>query len=115
TENSLEGYKVALGNFIKSATATKLADTAYSLSATRDLFNKRSFTLATDSESAHNQLLSDTTPAIKSNNLKAIPNHLAFLFPGQGAQYLQMGKALYEHEKVFRNAVDHCAALLQEV
>lgn len=114
TENSLEGYKVALGNFIKSSNDLNLADIAYSLSATRDTFNKRSFALATDSESAFNQLLSNQKTTIKSSDLKVVPSNLAFLFPGQGAQYLQMGRALYEHEVVFRNAVDHCAELLQE-
>ena len=114
TENSLEGYKTALGKFIKSSADIKLADVAYSLSATRANFNKRSFTIASDSESAFNQLLSDKAAAIKSSEVKAIPSNFAFLFPGQGAQYLQMGKALYDHENVFRNAVDQCAELLQE-
>ncbi len=114
TDNSLDGYKVALGNFIKSSNNLNLANVAYSLSATRDTFNKRSFALAPDSESAFQQLLSEKSTGIKSSELKSIPSHLAFLFPGQGAQYLQMGKALYEHENVFREAVDHCAELLQE-
>ena len=112
TENSLEGYKTALGNYIKFSNDIKVADIAYSLSATRDTFNKRSFILATDSENAFNQLLSDATPSVKTSDLKVVPDHLAFLFPGQGAQYLQMGKALYEHELVFRKAVDECSEIL---
>ncbi|MGC1633344.1 MAG: type I polyketide synthase, partial [Gelidibacter sp.] len=114
TENSREGYKVALGNYINSSKDINLADVAYSLSATRDTFNKRSFLLATDSDNAYHQLLSDETNTIKSSDLKIIPSNLAFLFPGQGAQYLQMGRGLYEHESVFREAVDHCAELLQD-
>ena len=114
TDNSLEGYKVALGNFVNSASDLNLADVAYSLTATRENFNKRSFALTTDSESAFIQLISDKATAIKSSDLKSIPSNLIFLFPGQGAQYLQMGKALYDHESVFREAVDHCAELLLE-
>ncbi|RXJ49669.1 polyketide synthase [Gelidibacter gilvus] len=114
TENSRDGYKIALGNFVKTSNDLNLADVAYSLSATRDTFNKRSFALASDTENAFNQLLSDKSTTVKSSDLKAIPSNLAFLFPGQGAQYLQMGKAIYDHEKVFRDAVDHCAELLQE-
>ena len=51
---------------------------------------------------------------LRISDLKVVPSNLAFLFPGQGAQYLQMGKALYEHEEVFHKAVDQCAELLQE-
>lgn len=112
TENSLEGYKTALGNFIKSSTDVKLADVAYSLAITRDTFNNRSFALATDVENAFEQLLSNGTSSIKSSELKVAPSNLAFLFPGQGTQYLQMGKALYKHENVFRTAVDQCSEIL---
>lgn len=114
SKNSLEGYQKALGNYIKSSEAIKLADVAYALSATRDTFNKRSFVFATDSENIATQLLAEDSSSIKSSDLKTIPQHLAFLFPGQGAQYLQMGKALYNHEIVFRDAVDQCAEILRE-
>lgn len=114
TDKSLKGYKTALGNYLKSSTEIKLADVAYSLSVTRDTFSKRSFTLANNSENAINQLLLDDTTTVKTSDLKVAPNNLAFLFPGQGAQYLQMGEALYEHETVFREAVDQCSEILLE-
>lgn len=33
---------------------------------------------------------------------------VAFLFPGQGAQHIDMARMLYEHERVFRDVVDQC-------
>src|SRR5690606_37333300 len=69
---------------------------------------------ASDSESALNQLVSNEATSIKSSDVKLVPNHLAFLFRGQGAQYLQMGNALYENETVFRKAADQCDNLLSD-
>ena len=34
------------------------------------------------------------------------------MFPGQGAQFINMGRGLYESETVFRQAIDTCADLL---
>ncbi|KAK5577236.1 hypothetical protein RB653_002176 [Dictyostelium firmibasis] len=36
-----------------------------------------------------------------------------FVFTGQGPQWRDMGKALYETEQIFKNAVDHCDSLLE--
>jgi acyl transferase domain-containing protein/NADPH:quinone reductase-like Zn-dependent oxidoreductase/acyl carrier protein len=39
---------------------------------------------------------------------------VAFLFPGQGSQYPRMGKKLYEHYSIYRNALDKCDQLFSK-
>lgn len=113
SQNSLEAYQSALGSFFKSPTDYSVADVTYTLSTTREPFMQRSFILATSPTDASEKLLASDNKYVKTNTLKVVTNELAFLFPGQGSQFLQMGKSLYDEEIVFKNAVDKCAKILE--
>ncbi|OYX93595.1 MAG: hypothetical protein B7Y76_11580, partial [Sphingobacteriia bacterium 35-40-5] len=53
-----------------------------------------------------------TETAYKQQEVLVQQAQLAFIFPGQGAQFSRMGKGLYADEPVFKEAIDHCANIL---
>ncbi len=89
-----------------------LADAAYSLKLGRSAFAYRKTFVSQDLEEALTQLNGvdlDSISAVNSRNQRVV-----FMFPGQGSQYLQMGKELYEKEKLFRTEVDQCFRLIEK-
>ncbi|MGC6431608.1 MAG: amino acid adenylation domain-containing protein [Jejuia sp.] len=111
SKESVEGYSDAISEYLENNTTTNLADFAYSLSKTRENFKHRRFIVASSNKEVLSKLEENTS---NSNyiEIKSIPNEIVFMFPGQGAQYINMGKALYENEIVFREAVDLCASVI---
>ena len=109
---SRDAYAQRLADALAAPEAPALADVAFTLPTTRTPFEHRRFAIAADGPELRAQL---QTPAATGtvSALAAAPGDLFFLFPGQGAQYVGMGRELYDHEPAYRTAVDECAALLE--
>ncbi len=97
----------------KAGTRQRLADIAFTLQTTRAGFPARRFILASNQEDLVTALDSPSSPAPSFTSLlDETLTDIVFLFPGQGAQQVNMGRELYDQEPVFRSVVDECAQLL---
>jgi acyl transferase domain-containing protein len=109
TPAALESATQRLAEALKAQPAQSLADVAWTLQAGRQRFTHRRFVLARGVEDAV-EALSQPQPTEAQD---AVERPVAFLFPGQGSQHVDMGRALYESEPAFRAEVDRCAELLK--
>ncbi|AKT35905.1 type I polyketide synthase [Chondromyces crocatus] len=86
-----------------------LADVAFTLHAGRHAFAHRRALVARDTEAAIAALRAGDTLTGEAR----ADRRVAFLFPGQGAQRVGMGRALYQVEPTFRATVDACSDRLR--
>lgn len=108
--NALDKAAANLADFLASAPDSSLADVARTLQQGRRDFKQRGFVVANSTESAAKalgKLKKGSGPAPKSGA------EVVFMFPGQGSQYVNMGRELYQKYPLFRETVDACAAILE--
>ena len=98
---------------LKRNPGTNLADMAYTLQIGRRLFPHRHALVCGTVSEAIAALESAAAPGVSSKAQEQRNSPVAFLFPGQGAQRVNMGRELYESEAVFREQVDACAEMLK--
>lgn len=109
SESALAQTVERLGRHLDEHPAMNVADVAHTLRVGRKRFEYRAAVLAHDRADAVRALAArDGASFFGGRTLSDRPT-VAFLFPGQGAQHPNMGRALYETESVFRAAVDRCS------
>jgi acyl transferase domain-containing protein len=90
-----------------------LADAAYSLKVGRRAFKHRRVVVCRNAEDATRLLEARDPKAVFSALHDGTPRRAVFMFPGQGSQYVNMGRELYEQEPIFKDIVDRAAGTLQ--
>ncbi|HTH82805.1 MAG TPA: amino acid adenylation domain-containing protein, partial [Mucilaginibacter sp.] len=111
SENSTALYVAALAGYVKQNQDISLADIGYTLKKSKNDFRFRRYVVAGSNDELVDLLEKPNSSSV--TNLKEIPAEIVFTFPGQGAQYLNMGFELYKQEPVFKDAIDICADLLK--
>ena len=104
-----------LAGHLRAQPQANLADVAWTLAAGRKAFAHRLAVVAEDAAGAAARLADAATATAIARATAARPADVVFLFPGQGAQYAGMGRALHAAEPVFREAFDACAGAAGEV
>lgn len=113
TAASRENYATAL-TADTAIEGNNLADIAFTLHKFKNAYKYRRFAVADTAGNLVKKLQETQINQTESNLLEEVPGEIVFSFPGQGAQYLNMGKLLYEGEEIYKTAVDRCASILTE-
>ncbi|WP_218653139.1 type I polyketide synthase [Nostoc sp. TCL26-01] len=113
TSPALEIATANLQQHLQNNIAVNLADVAHTLQRGRKAFNHRRFVVCQNPTEAITALQTLDPHRVFTKHTQTRNPEIAFMFPGQGSQYINMGFNLYSRETVFREVVDQCADILK--
>ncbi|MEM9005304.1 MAG: type I polyketide synthase, partial [Cyanobacteria bacterium P01_F01_bin.86] len=119
TSSALEKATVNLAEHLKQHPNLSLANAAYTLQIGRQVFDHRKMLVCQSLDDAVTVLESPDSqnpPKARRKFTRYQPpchRPIVFMFSGQGTQYLNMARELYEVEVIFREIVDTCSDLLR--
>lgn len=113
TPSALEQACANLADHLATGKDLSLADVAWTMQVGRQAFAHRRAIVVRDSAEAVERLrLPERAPGSTGLH-EGQSRPVVFMFSGQGSQHSGMGADLYDTEKVYRDAVDRCAAILE--
>ena len=112
TNTALETATVNLISHLQQYPDLNLADVAYTLQMGRRAFNHRRMVVCQDIDNAVKSLLSSDPQQVFTQDQKSANRSLVFMFSGQGTQYVNMARELYQTEPTFKEQVDYCSVML---
>ncbi|NEO71398.1 type I polyketide synthase [Moorena sp. SIO3H5] len=119
TEKALDELVSHYQNYLETNPELELADVCYTANTGRAQFNHRLGIIATNLQELTKKLLEHKAGqeifGLFSGKLssESSSTKLAFLFTGQGSQYVNMGRQLYEKAPTFRQALEKCNQILR--
>ncbi len=113
TASALDTATTHLGTYLKQHPTASLADIAYTLHMGRRAFPHRRMICCQTPEEATEALASLDPAKVFTEHHEPRDRPVAFIFSGQGTQYVNMGRGLYQTEPDFRKHVDRCTEMLR--
>lgn len=116
SEPALTDLVLSYKNYLRDNPGIILGDICSTANTGRTHFNHR-LAIAIDSRAQLQEKLADLTSSktkgiIHGKASNTNQNRIAFLFTGQGSQYVNMGHQLYQTQPVFKQAIDECAEII---
>jgi phthiocerol/phenolphthiocerol synthesis type-I polyketide synthase E len=112
TTEAMDDYRAALGAELARPAARDLADVAFTVSGRRNekirlaavVHDQQDAAAVLQAAESDNVFIAEGV-----ENSESATDRVVFLFPGQGAQHVEMARGLYESEPVFTENFDKCA------
>jgi phthiocerol/phenolphthiocerol synthesis type-I polyketide synthase E len=112
TASALEDATTRLADHLRLHPELSLADAAFTLQTGRRAFRHRRAWVSCSVEGTLKVLGEKKPGKVHTSDTQNRKGSVAFLFPGQGAQQVDMGRELYETHPIFRAQVDLCCERL---
>ncbi|MCA9875544.1 MAG: acyltransferase domain-containing protein, partial [Anaerolineales bacterium] len=116
TPHALRETAVSHQQFLRTSDAS-LHDIAYTSAVRRTHHEHRLVVIGSTRAALIDQLdaflKGESRPGFTTGRVSAGASGLVFVFPGQGAQWLGMGRDLLQTEPVFRQAIEQCDAAIR--
>ncbi|MFI6084280.1 type I polyketide synthase [Streptomyces sp. NPDC051217] len=117
TESALREQAARLRGLVAADASLSTADVGHSLVSTRPSFEHRVVVLSGDREEALTGLDLVAAGGDAARVVRGVAagslGPVVFVFPGQGSQWLGMGRQLYAESEVFARGIDECARALE--
>ncbi|QQR87450.1 MAG: amino acid adenylation domain-containing protein [Flavobacteriales bacterium] len=111
---SLDAMTDNLRNWLETHPKSSLADAAYTLQIGRRHFKHRRLIVGGSHGELMEAIANKDTNLIGTRELHEAAPGVVFMFPGQGSQYVNMGRDLCESEPVFKDHFDRCCDLFSK-
>jgi acyl transferase domain-containing protein/acyl-CoA synthetase (AMP-forming)/AMP-acid ligase II/acyl carrier protein len=109
SQKALQELVQRYDTFLSSHPEMSLADICFTANTGRVHFEQRVAVVAESNQQMRTRLLD-----LKAATSKSKIQNIAFLFTGQGAQYVGMGRLLYETQPTFRKTLERCDDILRD-